>query len=140
MQALWNLDWMLSMRRIRTTAGSTSLTQQSLRRDGDAGPGGQPALRGAKEYRRDARLRSLVMATASRVLAPFDAQAPGRSAGMMAAAEAAWRWAQANPAQLYRQPADILTGEYGDAHVDDEFAWAAAELFIGRQGQLLPCH
>jgi endoglucanase len=35
-----------------------------------------------------------------------------------------------NPAVLYRQPADIQTGTYGDEKVDDEFSWAAAELYI----------
>ena len=47
-----------------------------------------------------------------------------------AAAEAAWRWAQANPDAVYRQPADVHTGAYGDAKLDDEFAWAAAELYL----------
>jgi len=49
---------------------------------------------------------------------------------MLAAAERAWAWAQAHPALLFKNPADVLTGEYGDARLDDEFAWAAAELYI----------
>jgi endoglucanase len=72
-----------------------------------------------------------VMAVASRVLAPFDDRQPGRAARYLAAAEAAWRWAEAHPRVLYQQPADILTGGYGDKDVDDEFAWAATELLIG---------
>jgi endoglucanase len=70
------------------------------------------------------------MAAASRVLAPFDRQQPGRSARYLAAAEAAWRWAEAHPDVLYQQPKDILTGGYGDKSVDDEFAWAATELLV----------
>jgi endoglucanase len=70
------------------------------------------------------------MAMASRVYAPFDRTWPGLSARMLAAARAAWRWAQAHPAEVYRQPPDIHTGDYGDSHLDDEFAWAAAELYI----------
>jgi endoglucanase len=52
------------------------------------------------------------------------------SAKMLAAAESAWVWAAANPAVIYKQPDDIKTGEYGDANLADEFAWAAAELYI----------
>jgi endoglucanase len=70
------------------------------------------------------------MAMASRVYAPYDKAWPGLSARMLAAAKAAWRWAQAHPAEVYRQPPDIHTGEYGDTRLDDEFAWAAAELYI----------
>jgi len=70
------------------------------------------------------------MAMASRVYAPFDKQWPGLSARMLAAAKAAWGWAQAHPAVVYNQPPDIHTGAYGDEHLEDEFAWAAAELFI----------
>ena len=71
-----------------------------------------------------------VMATASRVFAGFEAQRPGLAARMRAAAVSAWRWAQAHPAEVYRQPADVKTGDYGDSHLADEFAWAAAELYI----------
>jgi endoglucanase len=49
---------------------------------------------------------------------------------MRKAAEAAWRWAKANPAVSYRQPADVVTGAYGDRRLEDEFTWAAAELFL----------
>lgn len=49
---------------------------------------------------------------------------------MLAAAESAWDWAVANPSITYKQPDDIKTGEYGDGNLADEFAWAAAELYI----------
>jgi endoglucanase len=49
---------------------------------------------------------------------------------MLAAAKAAWAWAHANPAAIYRQPPDIHTGGYDDAKLRDEFAWAAAELYV----------
>jgi endoglucanase len=71
-----------------------------------------------------------VMATASRVLKPYDGKLNGISARALAASKAAWQWAQKNPAVYYRQPKDIRTGEYGDANVSDEFGWAAAELYI----------
>lgn len=48
------------------------------------------------------------------------------------AAIAAWNWAQQNPQRPYVQPEDVETGTYTVEHEDfkDEFAWAAAELFI----------
>ena len=57
-------------------------------------------------------------------------EAPRLHIPMLSAARAAWTWAEANPQAVYRQPADIRTGDYGDAKLDDEFAWAGAELFV----------
>jgi endoglucanase len=71
-----------------------------------------------------------VMATASRVFIAYETQRPGLSARMRSAAESAWQWALAHPDLLYVQPADIRTGGYGDDELADEFAWAAAELYI----------
>jgi endoglucanase len=34
---------------------------------------------------------------------------------------------------IYQQPVDVKTGEYGDRKLDDEFFWAAAELYITTQ-------
>ena len=39
-------------------------------------------------------------------------------------------WALAHPDLAYRQPKDVHTGAYGDEAFDDEFAWAAAELYL----------
>ncbi|HJV60794.1 MAG TPA: glycoside hydrolase family 9 protein, partial [Albitalea sp.] len=33
-------------------------------------------------------------------------------------------------AVVYRQPSDVHTGAYGEQKLDDEFAWAAAELYV----------
>ncbi len=51
------------------------------------------------------------------------------SAKCLAAAEKAWAAAQANPA-VYAGTSAVGGGPYEDMHVDDEFYWAAAELFI----------
>ena len=60
-------------------------------------------------------------------------------------AEAAYAWAKANPDALYHQEQinqiydpDITTGAYGDISADDEFFWAASELYIstGKAGYL----
>ena len=39
----------------------------------------------------------------------------------------AMAWAEANPAVIYRQPADVSTGAYGDDNIADELFWAKAE-------------
>ncbi len=70
---------------------------------------------------------------ASRIYQPFEDEFPGKSAQWLTAAESAWRWAVENPNLAYQQPDDVNSGAYGDNHFDDEFAWAAAELFITTQ-------
>lgn len=42
----------------------------------------------------------------------------------------AWEWALLNPDVLYEQPKDIETGAYGDDMMDDEWFWAASELYL----------
>ena len=78
-----------------------------------------------------------VMAQSSRLFAPYEEDYPGFSKRALLAAEKAYTWAQKHPADYYNQnllnqkfqPA-IATGEYGDTHADDEFFWAATELYF----------
>ncbi|CAH1002418.1 Xyloglucan-specific endo-beta-1,4-glucanase BoGH9A [Neolewinella maritima] len=65
-------------------------------------------------------------AQASRVYRPLDAAYADR---LLAAARRAYDWGIAHPSAVFRNPADVSTGEYGDDNADDERAWAAAELF-----------
>jgi endoglucanase len=126
-EALWNLDWMITMQDPDDGGVYHKLTNKSF--DGMVMPDKATGPRYVVQKNTAATLDfAATMAAASRVLAPFDKQQPGRSARYLAAAEAAWAWAKAHPDILYQQPADILTGGYGDKKVDDEFAWAAAEL------------
>jgi endoglucanase len=128
-EALWNLEWMATMQDPEDGGVYHKLTNKAF--DAFVMPDKAVTPRYVVQKTTAATLDfAAVMAVASRVLAPFDAQQPGRSARYLAAAEAAWRWAEAHPKALYQQPADILTGGYGDRRVDDEFAWAAAELLI----------
>jgi endoglucanase len=69
------------------------------------------------------------MATASRIYANFP-EFKDHADRYRAAAIDAWEWAQANPAVEYKNPGDVSTGEYGDSSFNDEFTWAAAELFL----------
>ncbi|ACT00181.1 glycoside hydrolase family 9 protein [Paenibacillus sp. JDR-2] len=68
-----------------------------------------------------------IMAMAARVYGRFDA---GLAAGCKAAAERAWDWLERHPeVPGFRNPPEIVTGEYGDKLDIDERYWAAAELY-----------
>jgi len=67
------------------------------------------------------------MAMAARIYAPFNKQYAN---DCLARARRAWDWAQKNDDIPFKNPADVKTGEYGDINFEDEFIWAAAELFI----------
>jgi endoglucanase len=128
-EVLWNLDWMATMQDPEDGGVYHKLTNKSF--DGFVMPERATTPRYVVQKSTAAALDfAAVMATASRVLAKFDQLQPGRSARYLAAAEAAWRWAQANPAVTYEQPADVFTGGYGDKGLDDEFSWAATELLM----------
>ncbi|MCI3922209.1 glycoside hydrolase family 9 protein [Paenibacillus sp. TRM 82003] len=66
------------------------------------------------------------MAMASRVYRPFDSAFADRC---LEAAANAWTWLEGTEPSGFRNPPDVTTGEYGDAIVEDERYWAAAELF-----------
>jgi len=66
-------------------------------------------------------------AQASRLYRTYD---PEFAAKCLKASEKAWNWAVKNPNVIYKNPADIKTGEYGDAKFVEEFWWAASELYI----------
>jgi endoglucanase len=67
------------------------------------------------------------MAQAGRVYMPFDS---AYAKDCIERAGRAWEWAVRNPNVAFKNPPDVKTGEYGDSKFDDEFIWAAAELFI----------
>ncbi|QYF92597.1 heme-degrading domain-containing protein [Massilia sp. PAMC28688] len=129
-EALWNLAWMLAMQ--DPADGGvyhklTNLTFDAMVMPAEA----MAAPRYVTAKSTSAALNfAATMAVASRVMTPYEHKLPGLSARMLAAAEAAWRWARANPSATFKNPDGVLTGEYGDQQLDDEWAWAAAELFI----------
>lgn len=128
-EALWNLEWMLSMQDPVDGGVYHKLTDKGF--DGIVMPHEARHDRYVVMKTTAATLDfAAVMAQASRVFAAFEAQRPGLSARMMAASKRAWDWAKAHPDVIYRQPADIHTGGYDDNQLADELAWAAAELYI----------
>ncbi len=128
-EVLWNLDWMLAMQDPADGGVYNKLTHLGF--DGMVMPHQSRAPRYVVAKGTAAALDfAAVMAQASRVFHPFEAQRPGFSARLRSAAVAAWRWAQANPTVVFKNPPDVHTGEYGDDKLADEFAWAAAELYL----------
>ncbi len=128
-EVMWNLDWMLTMQDPNDGGVYHKLTTKNF--EGKVMPHEAVAQRYVVQKGTAAALNfAATMATASRVYAEYDEAFPGFSKRALEAAEAAWRWALANPDLHYKNPSDIGTGEYGDGNVADEFAWAAAELYI----------
>ena len=77
-----------------------------------------------------------VMAQAARVFKAYEKQLPGLSDSCLKAAAYAWQWALKNPSLVYDQDAinktytpPVTTGAYGDRRFNDEWFWAAAELY-----------
>lgn len=125
----WNLAWMLSMQDPNDGGVYHKLTNKNF--DGVIMPQEANEPRYVVQKATGAALNfAAVMAAGSRIYADYEQQFPGLSERMRQAAEAAWSWAKANPDVRYQQPADIRTGAYGDGNFADEFAWAAAELYI----------
>ncbi|MDR0938364.1 MAG: glycoside hydrolase family 9 protein [Mediterranea sp.] len=77
------------------------------------------------------------LAKASSLFARFEQDYPGFARQALEAAERAYSWAEANPRAFYRQEQlnrqyqpPVTTGTYGDGNADDEFFWAATELYL----------
>lgn len=130
----WNLDWMLAMQDPNDGGIYHKLT--GLNFSGSIMPNEYTFDRYVVQKTTAAALDfAAVMATASRVYANYDAN---YSATMLQAAKDAYVWAQNNPEIYYDQHDldtyplldDVVTGEYEDFNVEDEFQWAAVELFI----------
>ena len=69
------------------------------------------------------------MAKASRVLKDFDTLKP-LADSCKYAAEKGWKGSVKNPDVTYIQPDEIMTGQYDDKYLNDEWYWAATELYL----------
>ncbi|SNR97410.1 glycoside hydrolase family 9 protein [Hymenobacter mucosus] len=135
-EVLWNLRWMLTMQDPHDGGVYHKLTNASF--DAMVMPNQATTPRYVVQKSTAATLDfAAVLAQASRVLRRFDKQLPGLADSCLRASRQAWDWAQVHPAVLYRQnemnkqfqPA-IVTGAYDDNSMQDEFIWAATELYI----------
>jgi endoglucanase len=129
-EARWNLEWMLKM---QDDDGGVWQKQTSTHFSGFAMPEddklpSQVIGTGAEPYKSTCATADLaaVAAIAARVYKPFDAKF---AASNLEAARKAWLWVEKNPNVMFKNPAGISTGEYGDNDCRDERVWAAAELW-----------
>src|SRR5690625_1940881 len=115
---MWNLDWMLAMQDPDDGGVYHKLTAKRF--EGRVMPHEAVSQRYVVQKGTSAALNfAAVMAAASRVYSGYDEQFPGFATQALEAAEAAWQWAQANPDVTYRNPDDILTGQYGDPRSEE---------------------
>lgn len=134
-EALYNLQWMLTMQDPADGGVYHKLTNASF--DGMVMPGVTKAPRYVVQKGTAAALDfAAVTAQAARIYQNYEEQFPGLAGRCLRASVMAWQWAQKNPAVIYSQremapkfDPDITTGEYGDRNFNDEWLWAAAELF-----------
>lgn len=129
----WNLDWMISMQDPGDGGVYHKLT--TARFEGMVEPHLAVSQRYFVAKSTTATLDfAAVMAQAARVYKAFF---PEESVTYLKAAEKAWSWAKMHPDVLYKQKEmnetfdpDVVTGAYGDYSANDEWNWAASELFI----------
>jgi endoglucanase len=81
-----------------------------------------------------------ITATATAAFAAVMAMAgrfyPEKRDEMLAAAQKAWAWCEANPdSPGFTNPEGVLTGAYGDKSDKDERFWAACELFVATEDE-----
>ncbi|NMP30684.1 glycoside hydrolase family 9 [Thalassotalea sp. M1531] len=126
----WNLDWLQHMQDID---GGVYHKLTTLEWPGKEMPHEDQRERFVIGKSTAATLNfAATMAMASRV---YSSQFKALSTQWLTASELAWQWANTNPAVVYVQPTDVKSGEYGDDHFNDEFAWAAAELYLATQNE-----
>jgi len=128
-EIMWNLEWMLAMQDPNDGGVYHKLT--TLNFSGEQMPHQATAQRYFAAKSTAATLDfAAVMAVASRVFADFNVDYPGKANEFRQAAINAWQWSQTNSNVVFRNSGGFNTGEYGDGNLNDEFAWAAAELFL----------
>jgi endoglucanase len=135
-EIVWNLRWMLAMQDPEDGGVYHKLTTPKFA--GFVMPEATNAPRYVVQKGTAATLDfAAVTAQASRLLKAYTQDYPGLADSCLAAAAFAWKWAEKNPNLAYDQDQinvkyspQISTGAYGDKSYDDEFIWAAAELYL----------
>ena len=134
-ETICNLRWMLTMQDLD---GGVYHKCTNASFDGMVMPGVTKEKRWVVQKGTAASLEfAAVTAQAARILNKFGKQFPGLADSCLQASRKAWNWALLHPNILYKQeelnqqfqPA-ITTGSYGDGRLEDEWLWAASELFL----------
>ncbi len=135
-ECIYNLRWMLTMQDPYDGGVYNKCTNAAF--DSFVMPGVTKAPRYVVQKGTAATLDfAAVTAQATRILKYYNAELPGLADSCLLASQKAWEWALANPDLAYNQnfinqqykPA-ITTGGYGDRKFNDEWFWAASELYI----------
>ncbi len=135
-EALWNLRWMLTMQDPDDGGVYHKLTNAAF--DPMVMPEQARKPRYVVQKNTIAALDfAAVVAQAARIFKGFPKETPGLADSCLTAAVKAWKWAEANPDDRYRQndmngrfEPKITTGGYEDGAGADEWIWAASELYI----------
>lgn len=126
-EALVNLKWMMSMQDPNDGGVYHKLTTKKF--DDFIMPHETHKQRYVVQKSTAATLDfAATMAAAARILRGYQLEDLADDMGKRA--KAAWAWAEQRPDIIYEQPLDISTGAYGDATLQDEWFWAAAELYL----------
>ncbi len=129
-EILYNLKWMLTMQDPNDGGVYHKLTSKVF--DGFEMPDRDLSKRYVVMKSTQATLDfAATMAMAYRVFAnePHE-QLKELSETCLIAARKAMEWAEANSDNIYKQPADIQTGEYKSIDIRDEWFWAKTELAL----------
>ena len=131
-EALWNIEWMSTMQDPNDGGVYNKTTAANFQ--GVIMPHKATATRYVVAKGTAAALDfAAVMAMAARIYEPY---LPEFAAECLTKAELAWEWAKAHPNVTYNNPGAqdgypaVHTGGYGDGNFNDEFFWAATELYI----------
>ncbi|MGE5521512.1 MAG: glycoside hydrolase family 9 protein [Candidatus Dadabacteria bacterium] len=135
-EVAYNLLWMLTMQDPNDGGVYHKCTNAVF--DGMVKPGITKAPRYVVKKSTAATLDfAAVTAQATRVFSAFKHQFPNLSQQCLRASKSAWQWALLHPDVVYDQneinkkfTPEVLTGAYGDRRLQDEWLWAATELFI----------
>jgi endoglucanase len=138
----YNLRWMLSMQDPYDGGVYNKLTNASFD-EMTAQPGQTQEPRYVVQKGTAATLDfAAVCAQAARIYKQFAAVYPGLSDSCLKASLKAWEWAMKNPDVAYDQnrmnqnhKPEISTGAYGDGNFNDEWFWAASELYLTSQNK-----
>jgi endoglucanase len=141
-EILYNLRWMFTMQDPFDGGVYHKCTNAEF--DGMVMPGVTKAARFVAPKSTAATLDfAAVMAQAARVFKKMKTQFPRLEDSCLRASANAWYWAVKNPAVQYDQaklnresrPA-INTGAYGDKKFEDEWMWAATEMFVTSKNKM----
>ncbi|WP_247231535.1 glycoside hydrolase family 9 protein [Telluribacter sp. SYSU D00476] len=135
-ETLYNLRWMLTMQDPNDGGVYHKLTNPSF--DGMVMPDKATKPRYVIQKNTIATLNFIaVTAQAARILDNYKKELPGLADSCRTAALKGWDWVKKNPNVLYDQnemnkqfDPDVSTGSYQDRNGEDEWIWAATELYV----------